>query len=372
MRFGDIIKSANANLLRNKGRSFLTVLAIFIGSFTIILTSGINTGVNGYIDKQMDSAGGEDYLEVVSSAAMSSMIQMGGLENLGDKITEYNPAVNASNKIDLTSDDLEAIGNVDGVESVDIYHRQTAEYITKKDLGKKYLLNISEMPSSTIKVDMIAGRMVSPDAGQYQIALAPGYPSALGFESDGAAIGNKVLVGIRNLADKKVDEVEAVVTGVQNKSVISMGYSWINKSLDDKLYETSTTGLPAEPVGASYMATVILEPDLSTAEIQAVKDDIAAIQNSDGEPEYIAMTMNDQVDMMKTFFSAITTVLTIFGVIALLAASIGIVNTLFMAVQERTREIGLMKAMGLGNGEIRLMFNLEASALGFWGALLGA
>lgn len=75
--------------------------------------------------------------------------------------------------------------------------------------------------------------------------------------------------------------------------------------------------------------------------------------------------------MVQSVFSAITVVLTIFGVIALVAASIGIINTLFMAVQERTREIGLMKAMGLGKGKIRLMFSVEAIALGFWGSAVG-
>ena len=75
--------------------------------------------------------------------------------------------------------------------------------------------------------------------------------------------------------------------------------------------------------------------------------------------------------MIKSFFDAITTVLTIFGAISLLAASIGIINTLYMAVQERTREIGLMKSMGLSKAKIFGMFSIEAIALGFWGGILG-
>jgi len=58
--------------------------------------------------------------------------------------------------------------------------------------------------------------------------------------------------------------------------------------------------------------------------------------------------------------------------IALLAASFGIINTLLMAVQERTREIGLMKAMGLGRNKIFMLFSIEAVLLGFWGSLLGS
>ena len=53
MKIWDIIVSANSNLFRNKTRAFLTILAVFIGSFTIILNSAINTGVNNYIDKQL-------------------------------------------------------------------------------------------------------------------------------------------------------------------------------------------------------------------------------------------------------------------------------------------------------------------------------
>ena len=60
-----------------------------------------------------------------------------------------------------------------------------------------------------------------------------------------------------------------------------------------------------------------------------------------------------------------------FAAIALFAASFGIINTLYMAVQERTREIGLMKAMGLSNAKVFVTFSLEAIMIGFWGSVLG-
>jgi putative ABC transport system permease protein len=65
------------------------------------------------------------------------------------------------------------------------------------------------------------------------------------------------------------------------------------------------------------------------------------------------------------------TVLKIFGGIALIAASIGIINTLLMSVQERTREIGLDKALGMSNGRVFATFAIEAISLGFWGSLFG-
>ena len=68
----------------------------------------------------------------------------------------------------------------------------------------------------------------------------------------------------------------------------------------------------------------------------------------------------------------IVLVLNAFAVIALLAASFGIVNTLLMSVQERTREIGLMKAMGMGSGRVFALFSLEAAFIGFLGSAIGA
>ena len=64
-------------------------------------------------------------------------------------------------------------------------------------------------------------------------------------------------------------------------------------------------------------------------------------------------------------------VLNVFGAIALLAATFGIVNTLLMAVNERTSEIGLMKALGADRKTIFTIFSLEAGSIGFWGSLSG-
>ena len=84
-----------------------------------------------------------------------------------------------------------------------------------------------------------------------------------------------------------------------------------------------------------------------------------------------AMTVEDIVGTIKTFFDVIITVFQIFGFIALLAAAIGIINTLFMSVQERTREIGLDKALGMSSARVFASFSLEAISLGFWGSVFG-
>jgi putative ABC transport system permease protein len=86
---------------------------------------------------------------------------------------------------------------------------------------------------------------------------------------------------------------------------------------------------------------------------------------------YSAMTTKDRLGTIQSVISGITGVLGAFAGIALLAASFGIVNTLLMSVQERTKEIGLMKAMGMRSSRIFLLFSTEAVLIGFWGSAIG-
>jgi putative ABC transport system permease protein len=361
MRFFEVIKTANSNLLRNKGRSFLTILAIFIGTFTIIMTTGINTGVNGYIDKQMESAGGENYLEIMPAGTMDLM---SGSMMGGGEVKEYNPDKSSSTIETITAKDIEKIESISGIKSAKAYNSVDAEYVTIANSDKKFVIRVAGLPSNSINVDMSVGDIVNVDGDTPEIALAPGFSQAFGYDNDADMVGKTVKIAVKNLVTGEIDEIDAKVSGVQNKSVISMGRSWINEALLSKMVDAAMKGLPEQYRDRAYAATAEMEENLSGDDVQKIKDELK-------ELGFSGMTVEDEVGMIKTFFDAITIVLTIFGGIALVAASIGIINTLYMAVQERTREIGLMKAMGLSKGKIRLMFSLEAVALGFWGAVVG-
>jgi putative ABC transport system permease protein len=74
---------------------------------------------------------------------------------------------------------------------------------------------------------------------------------------------------------------------------------------------------------------------------------------------------------MKKVFLVFDLVLAIMGFIALVVASLGILNTMVMSIVERYREIGILKSLGADNGDIRLLYLVESGAIGFIGAVLG-
>jgi putative ABC transport system permease protein len=86
---------------------------------------------------------------------------------------------------------------------------------------------------------------------------------------------------------------------------------------------------------------------------------------------FSAFSLNDALQGAKRAFIILDIVLSLIGSIALAVSSLGIVNTMVMSILERTREIGIMKSIGGSDGDIRRIFLIEASAIGFFGGVSG-
>jgi len=89
------------------------------------------------------------------------------------------------------------------------------------------------------------------------------------------------------------------------------------------------------------------------------------------ETGFASFSIMDQLEQFRTVFLIIDSVLGLLGGISLLVASFGIANTMIMSILERTREIGIMKAIGAEDREIKLIFFVEAAVLGLVGGVIG-
>lgn len=361
MKFPDLVKMAVANTFRSKLRTTLTVIAIFIGAFTLTITSAIGTGISSYINAQVASIGAADVLTITKSTdasratgdgpAMydpSKASATGGLRGVGGAV----PA--------LTKSDLTTIARTKGVSDVNPLAEVSPNYIEHGASGK-FQVTVSEQAALT-KADLAAGSQLSR-SGRNQVLLPTTYLKSLGFAHAKDAIRQPVTLGAIDYLGAQ-HEVHATVVGVQNKTLIGGGVG-LNQTLTDTLRSVQSTGKPAKVPTTYVTATAHISSTATAAQIDTVKQDLK-------KEGFTAQTVADQIGAFETVIGAIIGVLNAFAVIALIAAGFGIINTLLMSVQERTREIGLMKAMGMSGGKVYALFSMEAVFIGFLGSAIGA
>lgn len=357
MRLTDIFLTANGNLWRSKLRTALTVTAILIGTLTLALTNSIRDGVSAYIDKQLGNLGAEDALIV---RPQQEEIGLSGAPQ------KYNPDSTRSGGAGgvaipiLSPKDLTAVRNQDGILSAEPLRVSTPEYIQAG--AEKYKVQLAPYIEGT-RMDIIAGRTFSAANDANELVLPIAFIGPLGFGSPEKAVGSIVKIGVKQPAGNIV-EIESRVVGVQQESLAGPTGVTANRPLAEKLAATQTAGLP-EAVKNQYPAVIArFDTSISEERLQSIKDGLK-------QKGYQAMTVEDSIGVIKQFLDAITNVLIFFAAIALVAASFGIINTLLMAVQERNKEIGLMKAMGMSRARIFTLFSTEAVLIGLWGSLLG-
>ncbi len=361
MKTLDLVSTAVANTFRSKTRTILTVLAIFVGAFTLTITNGLGTGINAFIDSTVSAMGASDALTVTktSTDATASTAPQKYDPDAISSGRQAGPPGTTSEVTALTDQDITALAAVPGIAKVAPVKSVTIDYVQAPG-GDPYVARAGSLVAGQTP-QMGAG--VAPDDGSQalQVALPDALVEPMGFADADAAVGATVTIAVTDPV-RTQHTVEATVTGVTEEAFGSTTTLTTNAALEDALSAAQNTGVPADQLDRYASASATMTAGANVTDVKAALTDAG----------YTGTTVADQLGTFEAVINGIVLVLNAFAIIALLAASFGIVNTLLMSVQERTREIGLMKAMGMGSGRVFSLFSLEAIFIGLLGSALGA
>lgn len=356
-----LIATAVGNSLRSASRTALTSAAIVIGAFTLTLTTGVGAGINAYIDTTVGSFGAADVLTVTHAPEGGDGPQRYDADTTLTTNEDAGPPGTSTTVEAISKTDLTELRDVEGVLSAEPTLAVTPDYVSY-DGSRPYQLQLGGLVTGTT-LQLVSGEQLDNDTSTRQIALPENYLDPLDFEDSDDAIDQLVTLGITD-ADGKQTEVTATVVAVSEPGLGGSEAATANTALTETLHDRQSVGLSTEDEQSYASAVVTFDSASTDADVTELKDALTDLG-------YQAETVDDQIGDFKAVIDTVVLILNGFAVIALLAAGLGIVNTLLMSVKERTREIGLMKAMGLGSGRIFSLFSLEAVFIGLIGSAVG-
>ncbi|MCR3757402.1 ABC transporter permease [Clostridium felsineum] len=372
MKLSDCIKMAFSDLNKRKFRTVLTSLGISIGTLLVILLGGFGQGVQKIsMDqmKQMDTM---------------RLIRVEPFEHVNQKANS-NSAPSAKNKkIDQsTLNKLKKIRNVSGVQAyinTQVSQIKVGNKTAQKVSFEGYNLDFnvfSNANENQIKMDkekskkfgykpIIAGEDLKKSE-ENSVLVGKGLVKKLGIENDKNIVGKEIEITVElpkmeGIQEKAPLVIKAKVAGV------------VNKLYENGGIEVTGSDSMAAKVQEYYMDSkdYINEKGYDMAIVEA--KDMNSVSGVSGQIKKLNYTYNSNdnyANQMNNMYLIFKMLLIAAGVVVLLVASIGVINTMTMAVHEKTKMIGIMKAEGASRKNIKRMFIVQSGSLGFLGAILG-
>ncbi|MBR1990347.1 MAG: ABC transporter permease, partial [Firmicutes bacterium] len=370
MSFSDILKMCTDNLKRRKGRTILTVLGVFIGCTSIIVMVSIGVGMKESQDQMLSEMGdlsiievsqmyGDDSAAKLDDDAVESFRQMAGVAAVMPKVNfnEYAVSLKAgindryycdwSNVVGLDTDAMEAMG-------FEIMEGKVPGVSTDEAVGGQYLaynFYDSLMPDGH---NMVNRWDIYDENGNEKELPDPFFDilkTPLTLEINTGENGDSVF--------RKTIKITGVTKedygkGWETSEGIMMSIDAMKALLKD------IKGTPQKNL--TYSTILVKAEDISL--VTSIEEEISGLG-------YYTYSMESMRESMEKSARQVQLMLGGLGAISLFVAAIGITNTMVMSISERTREIGIMKALGCYVKDIRLMFLMEAGAIGLLGGIAG-
>lgn len=341
----EYFKMALDNIRANKDRSILTMLGIIIGISSVIMIMSIGQGAKGEISDQLNAiAGGQIYL----SGAFSD-----------------------TNMIYLNTDDLEAIKEIEGVKGVTPADSMSGTLISNR--GTEFAVSIQTGTADlkyTHNPEMKYGRYFTDSDVEAMNLVA-----VIGENDARKLFGTDEVVGLGVEATIFDITQEITIVGVikEEQSEGGLVDSMMYNSNRVSLYMPYTSNFAFGYIlDEFYGVYVIAENGYSS---MAISNEIVSMLERryqvQGEDQFYVEDAETQISAITDVLDMLTAFIALVAAIALLVGGIGVMNIMLVSVTERTREIGIRKALGARTGSIMLQFLSESAIITCIGGIIG-
>ncbi|MBS7220119.1 MAG: ABC transporter permease [Clostridiales bacterium] len=330
MNFYEAFSMAMKNIRSSKTRSILTMLGIIIGVAAVIVITGLGSGMEKYMREQFESMG-TDTLSVYIMGRGSQKMTVDDMQKIVDENSEYldkmTPSVSFQGSKRVGTEDMNS--NVTGV---------------------------SEDFADIKKLDIAQGRTLQYlDVAQRTNVCVVGSFINLKYFG-GQALGEKIKLNGRDFTIVGVLEEKADSTEYSADDAIYVPYSTVSRMMNIRDVDSFTITFKDEEMAAEAKTTL--------------ENALTEYFNGSSDAFYV-QSMSEVLDMMNQSTNMLITILTLIAGISLVVGGIGIMNIMLVSVTERTKEIGIRKALGAKERYIMSQFVIEAAATSALGGIIG-
>ncbi len=345
------INLALKSLYRNKTRTILSLLGIIVGVMSIILILSLGEGVKIFIINQIKSFG-SDIIEIEVKTPKTKKMSIKNISGI----------VGGAPVTTLKLKDLEKVAQLDNLGSW--YGMIMTQKITSYHNKNKQAI-ISGVTAGKLEADpqmkIERGRMFTEreDRGLANVAVL-GYEINKYFFPHQDAIGQKIKIGGKSFR----------IVGVLKKRGVT---GFLN--LDNNIYIPLRT-LQKKIMGINYVMFAIFKVknmqqlDLTVQKVITILRHQHHIKDPDDD-DFSVNTVKEMEKILDNVFAVINILLLVLASVSLVVGGVGIMNIMYVSVEERTQEIGLRKSIGATNSDILQQFIGESVVLTLLGAIVG-
>lgn len=357
MKFKDQVQFVRQNIKKNRLRIFMTILATTIGCAFLIVLASVGFGLHKSITSE------------ILEQDIVTKINVFGKDN-GDEVQMP------------TGKDLEEIKSLEHVNAVVVnkYSNQSFDLSLKDRMTSvaPIFTNIEEWKKTGVKLS--EGRLPKRDG---EVVVGYHFANYLNTEKErkefennppedgslpegykGDLIGQTVSMKVGSEQSEEV--IPLKIVGILDEPANEWAID-TNVIVSDQAFNQVKSIIEKEPTNEEMGEVYSEEVNVYASNLEHVKPTLDELKNKG----YHVYSVTEQLDSMNVFFLVFKIGLIFIGTVAVLIASIGIFNTMTMAVTERTQEIGIMKAIGAQPNVIRRIFLMESAWIGVVGAILG-